>query len=118
MRFLSVRFVVHVASDEEIPGDKVKYKILDGAEMMQMIGYDRSFLDFGFWEFASDDLSTIAGNAFNGFKFSAFFLAYFASLGQVVNDDSDCLAESEACESSSEDPATPRRVARSSSSSD
>jgi site-specific DNA-cytosine methylase len=83
---------------DSIP-NRIMHHVLDGAECMQLIGYDQSYTAVNHKDEASSDLTLAAGNAYNGFGYCAFTIAFFAALNQVseaevVIDDLDSAAAS------------------------
>jgi hypothetical protein len=76
-----VRFQVKGIDPER--NDAIQHKVLDGAELLQLIGYDQTFTDLSFAEeLESADGQLLAGNAFNCFAMTAFQIALFSSVRQ------------------------------------
>jgi hypothetical protein len=66
----------------------VDYKIMHGVELMQLQGYDVSYLANGLDDAPDNSFGTqVAGNAFNAFMFQGFIIA--TTIGSTVFDDED-----------------------------
>jgi hypothetical protein len=62
---------------------KIEFKVMHGMELMQMQGYDMSYLRGDVPE--SGFGTQLGGNSFNGFMLSAFFVA--TQCGSSIKDD-------------------------------
>ena len=62
---------------------KIEFKVMHGMELMQMQGYDMSYLQGDVPE--SSFGTQLGGNSFNGFMFGAFIIA--TQCGSSIHDD-------------------------------
>jgi hypothetical protein len=94
------------------PGEvEIQYKVLDGGELMQFIGYDERLAGFAYSTVDSQEATLFAGNAMNGFALAAFYIALITSIPVKTEPD-------DAAASDSEDSAVSNPVRSNSSSSD
>ena len=80
---------------------QVTHRVLTGADLLQLAGYDQQFCLVPLTKYNSDDLTLLSGNALNAFSLSAFMISLFTALRQRCqekeeenpNDDDDVSLE-------------------------
>ena len=63
-------------------GFQVTHRVLTGADLLQLAGYDQQFCLVPLTKYNSDDLTLLSGNALNAFSLSAFMISLFTALRQ------------------------------------